>query len=47
MGSKKNSFQEINAGRIKQPEYQYFTTPNKIMDSDNNQQNMLTPLGKG
>lgn len=34
-------------GRIKESGYHHFTIPNKIVDSDNNQQNMLKPLRKG
>lgn len=46
-GGKRNFFQEINAGGIKQSGYHHFITPDKIMDSENNQQKMLKQLGKG
>lgn len=47
IGGKRNFFQEINAGGIKQSGYHHFTSPNKKMDSDNNQQKRLKTLGKG
>lgn len=47
IGGKRNLFQEINVGRIKESGYHHFTIPNKIVDSANNQQKMLKPLRKG